>query len=273
MTLGPRIVLAPLLLAQALYARARMPRLPEAEGPREGVAGTGRTLALWIIGDSSAAGVGVRTQDEALAGQLVAALAAQAAVRVRWRLFARSGVTTSQAIELVDAAAAGAVADIALVATGVNDVVDRVPPACAIAARERLVELLADRHAVRHVIFTPVPPMSRFTGLPQPLRWAAGRDAAAHERALAAWAAGRRGVSHLDLELPVYGPGLLARDGFHPAAPLCRRWGERLAAHIAGEILPRLSASSAERDQSVARPEVNGAESAADCPPRRSRRR
>ena len=244
MTLALKLPLAPLLLAQGLYARWTVPRLPEAAGPRAGVVGDGPALGLWIIGDSSAAGVGVRTQDEALSGRLVAALAPRAAAAVHWRLIAKSGVTTAQALDLLHESAGDGTADVAVVVTGVNDVVDQVPSARAVAARVRLLATLREHHRVRHVVFTPVPPMQHFTGLPQPLRWIAGRDAAAHERALAAWVAGQPSSSHLRFELPLDDPALLARDGFHPGAPLYRRWGERLATHIADQVRPRLAISS-----------------------------
>ena len=104
------------------------------------------------------------------------------------------------------------------------------------AARRQLVQALVQRTGARQVVMTPVPPMHRFSGLPQPLRWVAGRDAAAHERALAGWAQVQPGVSHLRFDLPLDDPSMLARDGFHPAAPLYRLWGDALAEHIATAV-------------------------------------
>ena len=220
-----------MLLVQALQTRRRLPRLPEAEGPRRGRVGDGMgRLGLLIVGDSSAAGVGVTHQDDALAGCLSRALAQRLGVSVHWQLCARSGVTSAQATELVAEADA---ADWAVVVTGVNDVVDQVRPAAAMAARGQLVEALVQRTGARHVVMTPVPPMHRFMGLPQPLRWVAGRDAFAHEHALAHWVDGQPGVSHLRMDLPLDDSRMLARDGFHPAAPLYRLWGDALAEHIA----------------------------------------
>ena len=59
------IGLGPVLLAQGHYVRRVTPRLPEPEGLRQGVEGSGPPLRLLILGDSSAAGVGVATQAEA----------------------------------------------------------------------------------------------------------------------------------------------------------------------------------------------------------------
>ncbi len=245
--LALKLALSPLLLAQAVHTRWRLPKLPEAAGPRRGrVTADGATaygqLGLLIVGDSSAAGVGVDLQDDALAGRLSQALARRLGLAVHWQLCASSGVTTAQAAGLlVDALPA----DVAVVVTGVNDVVDQVRPATALAARADLVAALRQRTGVRHVVLTPVPPMHKFSGLPQPLRWLAGRDAAAHERALARWVALQSGISHLPFDLPLHDPTMLARDGFHPGAPLYRLWGEALAEHIASAVWPQLCAAAA----------------------------
>jgi len=99
---------------------------------------------------------------------------------------------------------------------------------------------LQQRAGVRQVVMTPVPPMRHFAGLPQPLRWMAGRDALAHEQALARWALQQAAVSHLPFDLPMDDATLLARDGFHPGARLYQLWGDALAEHIATAVWPRL---------------------------------
>ena len=48
-----KIFLGPVLLAQGLYTRRVTPKLPEAEGERQGDAGSGDVLRLLIVGDSA----------------------------------------------------------------------------------------------------------------------------------------------------------------------------------------------------------------------------
>jgi hypothetical protein len=231
MSLAAKLALSPLLAAQAVFTRARLPRLPEAEGPRTGVQGRGAALRLLIAGDSSAAGVGVVNQRLALAGQLVPALAQACAARVQWQLHARSGVTTAQTLDLLRASTPG-LADIAVIVTGVNDVVDQVPTHRAVAARDAVASWLRNSLAVQHVVFAPLPPIHHFPGLPQPLRWVAGADARRHNAALAAWVKTRSDVSLVDMEVPL-NRGVMAVDGFHPGEPVYRYCASCIATHIA----------------------------------------
>jgi len=231
MSLAAKLLLSPVLVAQAVVTRARVQRLPEAEGAREGGVGRGPRLRLLMLGDSSAAGVGVARQADALAGVLPPSLAKRAGLRVEWRLVARSGVTSAQCLQLLDEA--GAIeADIAVVVLGVNDVVEQVPTAHAVAARASIANRLRNAHGVRHVVFAPLPPVHRFPALPQPLRWIAGADARRHDRAVADWAATRSDVSHVPIELPL-NAGVMAADGFHPGPTVYRICGTALAEHIA----------------------------------------
>ena len=233
------LMLTPLLLAQAVRTRQRMPKLPEADGERHGATGSGPRLRLLIAGDSSAAGVGAAHQRDALAHPLAELVAERAGARVEWRLVARSGLTTAQTLHLLQRESLPHF-DVAVIVTGVNDIVDRVPLHHAIAARERLADWLRGALHLRHVVFVPLPPVHQFPGLPQPLRWWAGSEAQRHDRALARWAAGRPGVSRLDLGLQLE-PEVMAVDGFHPGPPAYRFCAAAIATHIAGEIWPRLN--------------------------------
>jgi lysophospholipase L1-like esterase len=238
MSLTLKLALSPLLVAQAVYARGRIPQLPEARGARQGAVGRGPTLRLLIAGDSSAAGVGVVHQRDALAGRLSADLAQACQARVEWRLVAQSGLSTAQTLDLLRREPPWH-ADIAVVVTGVNDVVGQVPSHHAVAARERLANWLRNAHGVHHAIFAPLPPIHRFPGLPQPLRWVAGTDARRHNAALAHWVATRSDVSLVAMEVPL-DRGVMAHDGFHPGAAVYRYTAARIAGHIAARVWPQM---------------------------------
>jgi lysophospholipase L1-like esterase len=245
MSLALKLVLSPLLVAQALTTRRRALVLPEADGPREGrlAGGEGEAVRVLVAGDSSAAGVGVTHQRHAVAGYLTATLQRRLRRPVEWVLRARSGLTTRQLHELLQAEPPPAV-DIAVIVTGVNDVIDQVPSGRAVQHRAAIADWLLERRLARHVVFAPLPPIDRFPLLPQPLRRVLGADARRHDAALARWASRRQNVSHLGIELDLSADAM-AEDGFHPGEPVYRACGEALALHIATTVWPLLDAPAA----------------------------
>jgi lysophospholipase L1-like esterase len=236
--LALKVALAPLLVAQAVATRRRAPVLPEAEGAREGVIGDAAApaLRLLVAGDSSAAGVGVARQEQAVVGHLVRTLHHASGRRIEWALRARTGLTTRGVHDLLVGAAPFA-ADVAVVITGVNDVIDQVTTRRAVRHRAALADWLLGAAGVRHVVFAALPPMHRFPLLPEPLRRIMGGDARRHDAALARWAATRSDVSHAVFALELDAAGM-ASDGFHPGEPVYRACGEALAAHVARLALP-----------------------------------
>jgi len=241
MSLTLKVMLTPLLVAQAVRTRARLPRLPEASGQRHGVAAKGRNgplLRLLIAGDSSAAGVGVVHQRKALAGQVPALLAAACGARVDWRLVAQSGLSTAGTLHLLQRAALPHF-DVALVLTGVNDVIEQVPSHHAVSARDALANWCRNALGVRHLVFAPLPPVHEMHGLPQPLRWVAGNDARRHDAALQRWVATRNDVSRVDVRMQL-NRGVLASDGVHPGEPVYRQTASEIARHISSHVWPRL---------------------------------
>ena len=237
MSLALKFMLSPVLLAQALSARRRTPSLPEADGPREGQLGSGPgVLRVLIAGDSSAAGVGVATQDHAFAGHFTRTLNRRSGRAVRWRLRAKAGLTTKQVHELLRADPPP-VADIAIVLSGVNDVIELIPPQRAVQHREALADWLLGEGRARYVLFGPLPPINQFPLLPQPLRSIMGSDARLHDEAMARWAASRPNIFHTPIPLQL-APGAMSRDGFHPGEPVYRACGEALARFVVDKILP-----------------------------------
>ncbi|MCZ2903390.1 SGNH/GDSL hydrolase family protein [Burkholderia thailandensis] len=220
--------LGPLLLAQGRHVRRVTPRLAEADGPRSGVDGAGPPLRLLVLGDSAAAGVGVPTQSDALAGQLVRALAPFH--RVEWRLLARTGATTRDLLDWLDAEPA-AHFDAVVTSLGVNDVTDGVPPSRWRDAQAALVERLTTRFGAAHVILTAVPPMHRLPALPQPLRWYLGLRARRLNAVLSHWVAAQPACEFLRIDMPLTRDAM-ASDGFHPGLRACAAWAEQAAAAI-----------------------------------------
>jgi lysophospholipase L1-like esterase len=239
-TLALKLALLPLLVAQGRRVRATALKLPEASGERHGVVGTGRVaLRVLIVGDSSAAGVGVGTQDDAFAGQLAQALAERTGAAVGWQLVATSGHKAQDVVHALAKAPLTA-ADLLVTAVGVNDVVGQTRTAAFLRSLDEIHALAVTRAQVTHTWHCGLPPMGTFPLLPQPLRWILGRDAAHLDHALARHLAGQGSRLHLPLPEAPRMPGKddetpegwMARDGFHPGLLGYRQWGRQVAEAI-----------------------------------------
>ena len=235
MSFVAKLALSPLLVAQGLWTRRRVPVLAEAAGPRDGEVGVGPPLQLLIVGDSSAAGVGVTHQDQALAGHLTRTLAAAARVRVHWRLVARSGVTSARALDLLrDAAPCRATWRSSSPASTTWSTKCRRSGRCWRAPRwpigcwrKPARAMSCSRRCRRCSSFRRC--RSRCAGLPAPMldattaRWRRGPQRGATSATCRS--ACRSGLDNM------------ASDGFHPGEPVYRVCGEALAAHIERHVL------------------------------------
>ncbi|MCM2253929.1 MAG: SGNH/GDSL hydrolase family protein [Ramlibacter sp.] len=225
--LAAKFALGPLLLPQSRWLRRKALRLPEAAGPRAGEIGHGAPgLRLLVVGDSSAAGVGVADQAQALALPLAARLADALAVPVAWQLVARTGVNTAEARALVRQSELRP-ADVVVTALGVNDVSSQTPAGQFIAQTALLWSELQQRSGARWAVLSGLPPMHMLRAVPQPLRWYLGRYAAWLDAAVRDWS-GERRLGYCALQWST-DPAVLAEDGFHPGPRLYPQWAQRLA--------------------------------------------
>ncbi|MCF6233917.1 MAG: SGNH/GDSL hydrolase family protein [Rhodobacteraceae bacterium] len=223
-----RPVLLPVLLTQGRAVRRKALILPEPGGPRSGQTGTGPALRVLIAGDSSAAGVGAKTQNDALAGQVAAALAPDFAVD--WRLVAETGASTATMHATLSQMNPERF-DVAILALGVNDVTGAVTRRRWIARQSGLHRMLQGRFGVQRIYASGLPPMGLFPLLPQPLRWILGAQATRLDKALAGIAARDEVVHHIPFDLP-HEARYFAEDGYHPSPPAYALWAGVLAGLI-----------------------------------------
>lgn len=234
---------APLLLVQGKYVRRVTPKLPEAAGAREGertlgvpglqgvAGGDTASLRVLITGDSSAAGVGTRHQDEALPGQLADALAKRnVAARFGWQVIARSGIDTRELRAMLEASTP-APFDVAVVSIGVNDVTGRRSIGDWLDDLEAVEAHLRSLEQRSALVYSGMPPMHRFPALPQPLRAYLGERAREFDAALQAWVASRHRASYAGIP-DSDDLSLVASDGFHPGPGAYRVWAEQIAIEI-----------------------------------------
>lgn len=220
-------LLGPLLLLQGRHVRSNIQLLPEPEGSRSGIAGSGKPLRLLIVGDSAAAGVGALTQESSLLGSTVAALAGD--FEVHYKLLARTGDNTRDCNNRLQAEEPFQ-ADVVLTSLGVNDVTSGCLEWAFVKRQQYLTQLLRSRFAAQQIILSGLPPVSHFPALPQPLRWYLGAQAKRFDRQL------ERLAGELDLDYIQFDfegdTSVMASDKFHPGPPVYKFWGEAAADKI-----------------------------------------
>jgi lysophospholipase L1-like esterase len=228
------LALSPVLVRQARRVRQQTPRLPEASGERRGIEFTANAtslLRLLVVGESTAAGVGVTELRDALPRQLAVILADRHQCNVAWSMSARTGATASfTARELAPVAPMGQ--DIALIMVGVNDALKFTPRGAWRAHIDQLIDELAKHmRPGGQVVLAGLPDLGRFGTFPQPLRALLGWHARALNRDLKTIAKRHAGVIYIAMP-PVSWPELFAADRFHPSAAAYRV----LAAHFADAL-------------------------------------
>lgn len=184
-------------------------------------------MRLLITGDSSAAGVGVNQQSQALSGQLVDLLSH--AFTVEWQLEATTGNTTRDTIEQLSDVEGPF--DIVVTALGVNDVTQCVTRRQFIDRQSQLMDLLTTRFGASLILATGVPQMELFPALPAPLSWVLGAQAHRLDKGLAYVALKFPQVNHFELKIPPE-PAYAAQDGYHPSALAYRIWAQMLADEV-----------------------------------------
>ncbi|WP_186356383.1 SGNH/GDSL hydrolase family protein [Streptomonospora sp. PA3] len=227
---------------------------------RQGRAEPGAPLHLLVLGDSTAAGVGVSAQEDALAGHLAAGLARECGREVAWRVVARSGADARTVVAELLPAAAGAVdsagvrgvggsgepprPDLAVVLIGVND----VKAMTGRGAFHRAVTAIAAGAGERWqapAVFGAVPRMDLFPALPRPLGPLLGLRSRHLDAAMRAALRSQPHAVRAPFPAGAVGrPGFFAADGFHPGERGYRIW----ARHLLPVCLDALRKSAAEPD-------------------------
>ncbi len=214
---------APVLLAQGRRLRRDTPRLPDAALPWSGTLPGVNPLRLLVIGDSTAAGVGADTQDDALPGHLGRELSARLGRGIEWRAAGENGATSRDLIRdyLDDATTASY--DLVFLSVGAND-------ALGLRSRRafaRDLGILLDRLRAASpealIIVSSLPGFSQFVLLPNPLRWNLYLHSTSLEDAGRTVVAGRPRV-HMSAPPPTYTEGFFASDLFHPSPTGYRDW-------------------------------------------------
>ena len=219
------IPVAPVLAVQGRRLRRDTPRLADAATPWTGSLDGPRPIRLLVLGDSTAAGVGVSSQQDALPGNLARSLGSHFGRGVTWTAIGKNGATARDLLrDFIDDATASSY-DIVFLSVGANDALTIRSRAAFGRDIRRLLVRLRDANPDATIMMSSLPAFFRFVLLPNPLRW----NLYLHSRSLEA---GARAVvaslpgTFMSPPPPPYTEGFFASDLFHPSAVGYRDWAE-----------------------------------------------
>jgi lysophospholipase L1-like esterase len=234
------IPLAPVLLAQGRQLRRTIPQLPDAALPWVGQLDGPSPLRLLVLGDSTAAGVGAATQDEALPGYLAREFLARFGRGTTWRPIGRNGATARDIITDHLADATSEPFDVVFLTIGANDALGMRSRTAFSRDVRQIVDVLRTANPDALVLVSLMPRFDRFESLRNPVRWNLALHAASLDAAARASVAGLDRVFAIP-KPPPYTATFWASDGFHPGPDGYREWVEFALGEVPEQLLRRLS--------------------------------
>lgn len=215
-----------LIFYQARYVKNNAIRLPEADGSRNSGENIQTShVTLLHLGESTVAGVGVGNINEGLTANVVNALEHNSQLKVHWTVMGKNGITASDAMQFEPVVSP---VDIVILTLGVNDTTKFTGVNQWVTNLNAVVDKFCDEQT--HVVFTAVPPMSKFPLLPFPLNFVLGLRANLLNRALKKLCVENRWL-FVDAPFGV-NEELMAHDGYHPNKKGYQRWGQQIAQQI-----------------------------------------
>ncbi len=176
-----------------------------------------------MLGDSTAAGVGVDSQHEALPGNLARSLSAHYGRGVQWTAIGKNGATAKDLLsDFIEAATAHSY-DVVFLTIGANDALGIRSRAAFGRDIRTLLDRLRAANPDATILMSSLPAFFRFVLLPNPLRfnlYLHSRSLEAEARAIVAATPG----AFMSPPPPPYTEGFFASDLFHPSAIGYRDW-------------------------------------------------
>ncbi|MBS1797227.1 MAG: SGNH/GDSL hydrolase family protein [Acidobacteria bacterium] len=227
--LGGLVVLpfAPFLYIQAYFTRRSIGRIPDAGGPPRGVFENGaERVRLLVLGESTAAGMGARTHETALAGQFAGFLGRRIGKTVEWHVVGRSGITVKETIrDLVPQIPDGEFDYVMLALCG-NEVLKLHSPRVFRRDLTALLAILRERYDGVTIFLTNAPAVRLSPVLPQPIRFLLGHLSALHDANAREFTPSIPRVYYF--HQPTSVPPDFFADGIHPSEKGYTVWSKRM---------------------------------------------
>ena len=209
--------ISPFLLLQGQITRWKVGVLPDAEGDRHGLVGDGPDPArLFVIGESTVAGLGARRHELALAGQFAARLSEQIERPVEWQVLGKNGVTARRTIDELLPQMPDGEFDYLLVGLGGNDVMRLSSPRTWRRDMMELLGILRNRFPNAVIFISNCPMIILSPIMPEPIKTILWQLSQMHDANIREFTRGMDRIFYYPQPVDVAIEGFFA-DGIHPS--------------------------------------------------------
>ena len=220
--------IAPFLLLQGQVTRWKVGLLPDAEGKRHGLVGSAPDPAsLFVIGESTVAGLGARRHELALAGQFAEQLSTHIKRPVAWHVLGKNGVTARRTIDELLPQMPDENFDYILVGLGGNDVMRLSSP---IKWRRDMLELLGilrERNPDAMIFISNCPMIILSPIMPEPIKTILWQLSQMHDQNIREFTQDLDKVFYYPQPADVTLEGFFA-DGIHPSEQGYSDWSRAM---------------------------------------------
>ena len=232
--LGGAILLPffPFLYLQGQYIRRKIGRIPDASGETVGkFVSSEPSVKLLVLGESTAAGMGARTHETALAGQFSRFLGEKINKSVEWHVVGRSGITIKETIDELVPQIPNEKFDYILLALCGNEVLKLRSPISFRRDMTKLLNILREKNADATFFITNAPAVRLSPVLPNPVKFILGQLSALHDANAREFTAEMPKVFYF--HQPTEVPQDFWADGIHPSEKGYTAWSKRMVEFFA----------------------------------------
>lgn len=223
---------APFLLVQGQIVRWKVGLLPDAAGEKRGKYGEGDDPArLFVIGESTVAGLGASTHALALAGQFAKQLSEHTHRPVEWKVVGKNGVTARRTIDELLPLMPDERFDYILIGLGGNDVMKLSSPVKWRRDMMELLGLLRSKNEDAVIFLSNCPMIIHSPIMPQPIKAILWNLSQMHNDNISEITRRMDRVFYYPQPVEVQIEGFFA-DGLHPSEQGYADWAAAMMRHF-----------------------------------------
>lgn len=224
--------IAPLLFLQGRVTRWKVGVLPDAAGDKHGRCGEGKAAKLFVLGESTVAGLGARDHERALAGQFAQALSRHLGHAVEWQVLGRNGVTARVVIDELVPQMPDTNFDYILLGIGGNDVMKLSSPRKWRRDMTELIAILKHKHPDAVIFISNCPMIGASPVIPWPSKQLLWQLSQMHDANIREFIREWTHVFYFPQPVDVPLDGFFA-DGIHPSEKGYADWASAMMHYFA----------------------------------------